>query len=80
MLFFQGHAPRSNRRTDSSGEWSNDVFPSKDGPLGWSFWGQNDGWRHMGKYIPQKLPKKGREWAVSSQNAKIFTSQYLRNY
>jgi len=52
---------------------SNDVFPPKDGP----FWGHDDGWRHMKKYAP-KTPPKRRKWVVSSQNAKIYTSQYLR--
>jgi len=33
----------------------------------------------QGKYAP-KTPQKPRELAVSSQNAEIYTSQYLQNY
>jgi len=39
----------------------NDVFPLKDGP----FVGQDDGWRHMGKYGP-KTPQKGACSSTSS--------------
>jgi len=54
LSFFLGHVPRSNSRTDSYGEWLNDVLLLKDGPFG----GRDDEWRHMRKIFP-KTPQKG---------------------
>ena len=73
--FLLGHAPRSNRRTDYYAEWLKPLFSAQRR----SFWGS--GWwvTPYGENA-RKLPKKGREYAVSSQNAKIYTSQYLLNY
>ena len=52
---------------------SNDVFPPKDGPFG----GQDDGYRHAGKYAV-KTSQKGA-WIGSFKPKRQNTSQYLRN-
>ena len=53
--FFLGHAPRSNRRTDSYAEW----LKWRVSAQGSAFWGS--GWcvTSYGENIPKKLPKKG---------------------
>jgi len=62
-VFFLGHAPRSNPWMDFHGLWLiYDVFLPKDGPFG----GCDNILINLGVISP-KLPKMGREYAISSQ-------------
>ena len=53
--FFLGHAPRSNRRTDSYAEW----LKWRVSIQGSAFWGSGRWWRHMGKIFHKNFPKRG---------------------
>jgi len=75
LLFFSRTRPGRTVALILTLNGSNDVFPHNDGPLGVTAIGDVI-WR---KYAP-KLTKNGCEYAVSRQNAKMYTSQYLRNY
>ena len=59
LFFFSVTRPGRTVATILTLNGSNDVFPPKEVPFG----GQDDGWRHMGKYFP-KTPQKG-EWIGS---------------
>ena len=54
-MFFV-YMPRSNRRTDSYADGSNDVVSLKDDF--WGVWTMSD---VIWEYMHQKFPKKGRE-------------------
>ena len=72
-IFFV-HAPTSNRLTDFSAEWLKRRVSQ-----GRSFSGSERWVTSYGENIPLKLSKNWRKQAISSQNAKIYTSKYLRN-
>ena len=52
--FFLGHAPRSNRRSDSYGEWLKGRVSTQG-----SFWGSRRWVTSYGENMPQKTPQKG---------------------
>jgi len=55
LFCFLDPATSSNRRTDCYAEW----LKWRVSAQGRSFWGLDDGWRHMGKIFPKNSPKVG---------------------